>query len=247
MLKFYSVLPDLTKNFPIKLATIKDWKWYQRMFEDLKSQDPRPVMHTARCPGILEICNHGWIQYTYQEIVVETIGDGSSFYWHSEIDQHNLEPFGELLGPYLGLHPPNQFMDFNQFRVQTLQSIVKINSPWFVQIPEQHSLLVLPVPYPDNNVFSAAPGMLRGTSSMNVQLFWHNLCGCVTVPRGTPLCHYFLIPDIDESFSVVDATVDTWNEIKQNLVDDINRRYRHNVNVPEVKSTADQNYTKEGP
>lgn len=235
MLKFYSVLPELTRDFVIKTATVKDWQWYQRMLEDLRAQNPKPVMHTSRCPGILDICNHGWIQHTYQDIVIETIGDGSSFSWHSDIAQEELEPFGELLGPYLGHHTPQQLMNFNQFRVQTLRTIIKINSPWFVQIPKDHSLLVMPIPYGDQCVFSAAPGILRGTSSMNVQLFWHNLLGRVHLPRGTPLCQYFLIPDPDESFSITDATVEVWNEIKQELAEDLYRRYRHHVTMPEIK------------
>jgi hypothetical protein len=43
------------------------------------------------------------------------------------------------------------------------------------------------------------------------------------------------MPDIDESFDVVDATVDVWNEIRQDMLHDMKRRYGDAVAMREIK------------
>lgn len=194
MLEFYTLIPELIKDMPIEKARIKGFQWYKNMVDAYLASDPKPHIHTSRCPGILGICSMGWVQRTYQDFTITTNGDGKSFEWHTQNDQKQLM-YGELMENYISHHPPRQLFDFGQFKKDTLETIIKIQSPWTVKIPEGYTLLEMPIPYSDCNHFTSAIGVLKNYSFCNVQLFWHTLNEEVVIKKGTPLCQYLLIKD----------------------------------------------------
>ena len=72
-------------------------------------------------------------------------------------------------------------------------------------VPKGYRLLSMPVAYSDTNAFTAATGLLNeGIEALNVQLYWHNLNGETFVKKGTPICQYILIKNIDitEKFEI---------------------------------------------
>ena len=199
---FKSFIPNiefsLEKNKPINFS------WFQRAYQDYKKNFKSMDMHTVRCPGINSIIKTGWIQKTYQDIVITTNGNKTDFTWESKINQKNTE-YGDVIGDYVHYHPPAQLDKFRRMDQNTLKMIVKIQSPWVAYIPKGYKLLSMPVAYNDTNVFTAATGLLsEGIESLNVQLYWHNLNGETFIKKGTPICQYILIKNINiiEKFEI---------------------------------------------
>jgi len=188
---FYSFIPEYTNNFPIRKISFDDYPWITKLKDDFISNPVRP--HTAKCPGIMLMFKTGWIQTTYQDIEIETYGDGVDFNWRTEIDQSALPEVGEILNNYVHYHTPEQFDKFKPVPANTLKTILKINSPWFVEIPKGYSILRLPIPYQDDTRFSVPSGILNYNNFLNVQLYWHCLNGKQIIKKGTPLCQMILI------------------------------------------------------
>jgi len=221
-LKFYTFLPELVEQMPIKRAEINNFEWYKKMVEDYLSKDYSPATHTSKCPGIISICNEGWIQYAHQDFKITTNGDGKSFKWWTEFNRRMYHPkMYYTLGPdadnYISYHTPSQLFDFNVFKKDTLKSIVKIQSPWCITIPTGFKLLVIPVPYNDCNHFTAVHGILTGTNFLNIQLMWHTLNDEVLIKKGTPLCQYVLLKDENVDYSLNVMNNDTVDIILKNL------------------------------
>lgn len=200
-IKFYSFIPEYTKNFPIRKISLGDYNWISRLKEDfiLNTQQEN---HTAKCPGIMLMCKTGWVQTAYQDIEIETFGDGVDFNWKTEIDQSKISEIGHILNNYVHYHTPDQFDKFKPLPNNTLKTILKINSPWFVEIPKGYSLLRLPVPYQDSDQFSVPSGILNYNNFLNVQLYWHCLKGKNTIKKGTPLCQLILIKNHELNYEI---------------------------------------------
>ena len=196
--KFYTFIPELIDIMPIVKASHKDFEWVKKAYEDYKV-NPDPQGHTSKCPGILSIMNTGYIQKTYQDITITPSGDW--FYWKTSIDQA-ASKFGDVINNYVSAHNPEQLYKFKQFPKNTLPTILKIQSPWFVEIPEGYSLLSMPIPYNDNVTFTAAAGIFKGNNFCNVQAYIHSLDTEIFIPKGTPLCQYILIKDEPNNFEI---------------------------------------------
>jgi branched-subunit amino acid aminotransferase/4-amino-4-deoxychorismate lyase len=102
----------------------------------------------------------------------ETNGDLKSFKWSAEIDQ-KLLIHGNLMEDYINYHSSEQLEKFKPFPENVLHTIIKIQSPWVVDIPNGYKLLSMPIPYNDDNRFMAAHGILTNKNWLNVQLFWY--------------------------------------------------------------------------
>jgi hypothetical protein len=199
---FKSFLPDI--SFSLEKNKPLNFSWFKKAYEDYKKNFASMTMHTIRCPGINGIIKTGWVQKTYQDIVITTNGDQKGFTWRSEFDQKNTK-YGDVIGDYVHYHTPDQLDKFRPMNTHTLKTIVKIQSPWVVYVPKGYKLLSMPVAYNDTNAFTAATGFLHeGMEALNVQLYWHNLHGETLVKKGTPICQYILIKDLDttEKFSM---------------------------------------------
>jgi len=215
-INFYSLMPELVEQMPIEKAKISNFKWYKNLVDDYLKR--KPPVHTAKCPGIISIANEGWIHRAYQDFEIETNGDGETFSWKCDVDQ-SKSTHGHLISNYVSQHSKQQLFDFGTFKRDTLKTIVKIQSPWVVKIPDGYSLLSMPVPYSDNNEFTAAIGTLKDLSFLNVQLFWHCLNEKVVVKKGTPLCQYILVKDHSVQSSIEPVSDDIVLKIVEMLLE----------------------------
>jgi hypothetical protein len=225
-LKFYSLIPEITKNFPITKAESVNFNWVQKCRTDYKEKNKTNSVekHTARCIGINSILKTGWIQYTYQDIEIKTNGDGTSFLWRSEIDQQSLPEVGKLLNHYIDFHTPDDFYKFRPFDNNTLKTVIKIQSPWFVEIPKNYFLLRIPIPYPDDNRFTVVPGILNYNNFLNVQIYWHCLNSTEIIKKGTPLCQFILIKNENIDYEICQF----------NSVDEFSKIYRFGHMVEKI-------------
>jgi hypothetical protein len=194
-IQFKSFLPELTKDFPIIKACEYRYDWYKFAVRDLK-EDPN-ASHTAKCPGIIAINATGWIQRTYQNFTIDIVND-REFKWYTEIDQNNAFSNTIKFADYIDYHAPEQYYKYNPGAFEnTCHTILKVNSPWYVVIPEGYSLLCMPVPYNDENRLVSATGILTGKQWLNMQLYVKAISGRIEIKAGTPLQQYILIKNED--------------------------------------------------
>ena len=200
MIKFKCFIDGVANETPIHQTKQVSFIWahnakkYYQETDDLKK--------TTSCPGIFSLLNSGWIQRSYQDFFIDTRKTKNvGFEWNSILDQSKTKN-GNVIGDYISAHSPDQLANFFDDWKDKNRFIVKIQSPWFVEIPKGFALLMMPIPYNDNQNFTSAAGLLRGNKFLNVQLFWHNNNELVKVDKGTPLQQYILVKDIDQNYEI---------------------------------------------
>jgi hypothetical protein len=157
--------------------------------------DTKKAVYTARCPGIFNLQRHGWVMRTWQDITIETFGDGNRFEWTSAIDQQSL---CKQAGEYVGFHLDRQLANYmKNWPSNALRTVVKIQSPWRCIVPKGYYLMEIPVAYGDESRFTTLNGFFsheQGPAQMNPQLMWHVMNGKTLIKAGTPIAQYILIP-----------------------------------------------------
>ena len=190
-LNFKCLLPNLKKNY-IEKSSIKNYSWFSKALQHLKNNKDIEL-HTARCPGIINYLNYVWIQKAYQDIIIKTNGDGESFLYATAFAQEKSK-YGKYIGPYVHYHNKEQLDNFLPLHKRSLKTIIKIQSPYIVTVPDGYWLLRLPVAYSDDDRFTGAIGFFDKTNFLNIQLFWHELNSEEIIKEGTPLCQFALVP-----------------------------------------------------
>lgn len=199
--EFVTLIPEVMQIMPITPARDIKFDWVKEALADYKklkteADGKEKLTHISRCPGILGISNQGWIQRSWQDIVIKTNGDGSTYKWKTPLNQLTTDLDHKWQWDYVSHHPEHLFSQYNKLNKNTLKTIIKVQSPWMAYIPKGYVLMSMPIPYPDNHIFTAAIGLLDGDygpNFLNVQMFWHELNGETVIPAGTPLCQYILL------------------------------------------------------
>lgn len=213
---FFSVIPEIAKVEPIVPATrfrpdllINATKHYA---EQKKNPDfgTTTFKSVARCPGIYNYVRHGWIQTAWQDIVIETNGDGETYTWTTPLSQSTMGQGGKLAGETVAFHSKEAYSDFMGGIPNSLSCALKINSPWRCHVPDGYYLMSGPVPYSNETRFTTATGFLStediAHTPLHVQMHWHVLNGKTLIKAGTPLAHYMLVPKKQLDFVVREAT-----------------------------------------
>lgn len=220
--EFICLIPEVARQMPIEPAKKVNYTWTKLMsasLADMKSKLPlwERVRHIAKCPGIATVTNHGFIQKTYQDIFIKTNGS-KGFEWKTALDQTILMQEPLFKYPYIGHHILENSNSFGILKPNTLSTVIKIQSPWVVKIPKGYYLLCMPIPYNDDNRFTASIGLLDGDAGinwLNVQLFWHCLNSEELIPAGTPIAQYILIKKDKINYTVREANANNLTELKQ--------------------------------
>jgi hypothetical protein len=198
---FECLIPGVERIMPMVEAKTIRHPWVNRAVAELKAdrQHPEFGMHnkvyTAKCPGIFSLQRHGWVMRTWQDITIETFGDGSRFEWTSSMDQKNLN---EHVGDCVSFHPDIQLANYMEnWPNNTLRTLLKIQSPWRCVVPKGYYLMEMPVAYSDESRFTTVNGFFsheQGIAQMNPQFMWHIMNGKTLIKAGTPISQYILIP-----------------------------------------------------
>jgi hypothetical protein len=200
MLKFKCFIKEVAENMPLIPIREHKFKWVEEAKEFYKTAN-HPVKTTS-CPGMFSMLNTGWIHRSYMDIRVETYKDGDSYKTMTSYDQERIAgEAGPFVGQYIDFHSSiqTQWIDFPKGSSRTM---LKIQSPWFVEIPKGYSLLMMPIPYADDARFTAAHGLLKGNNYLNVQLFWNQKEGIEIIKKGTPLNQMVLIKDELDDYEI---------------------------------------------
>lgn len=150
-----------------------------------------------RCPGVIEYGMTGYIIRAWQDIAITTENDGVTYSWET-----NTPPSKYISKQYSDKnaldHEINFFdpeMYFNYFpRQNTLKTTLKINTPWYVELPKGYKLLYAPVWYDNEERFTTIPGILdpEESNSIKIIMYWHRIGTTEVIKAGTPLVR--LIP-----------------------------------------------------
>jgi len=224
MLKFYAHNDDAIKCNSLVPASKVTMKWLENAWEVVE-QLPKNIPLITRCPGIASVTSTGWILKSHTNFTIETNGDGESF--NASVEE----------GPNIGRHVSEQMAIYRSSQPLTLRTIVKVYSPWVVDIPDGYSLLLMPIPYPDDYRFTAATGLLRGKQPINIQLFWHCLNSKEVVSKGTPLNQMILIKDEKLNYTI--SRIEEGNNISQEIEDNLRKRGTVVINKPQIKPNFD--------
>lgn len=213
--EFFSLMPDVTRIAPIVPATQFRPTLMTNASKELSQLKKEPnfgsykMIATAKCPGIYNLARYGWVMTTWQDIVIETNGDGVNFASESATDQTKLDG-GFTVGPTVGFHGPQQYANYIGGKIpEAISNVVKINTPWRCVVPKGYYLQEGPLPYTDEQRFTTVRGFFSqefGVAQMNVQLIWHVLNGRTVIKAGTPIAHYMLLPKKQPTLVVRDAT-----------------------------------------
>lgn len=201
MLKFKCFIPEVAEKMPLIPTKDYNFKWVKEAKEYYSNiQVDRK---TTSCPGIFSLLRTGWIHRSYMDIRIETYKDGNSYKTMSSYDQMKIggPKVSKFVKEYIGFHGANQ-IEWVDLPQGTSRTMIKIQTPWFVEIPKGHSLLMMPIPYADDARFTAATGLLRGNNFLNVQLFWNQKEGVEIIKKGTPLNQMILIKDEPEDYEI---------------------------------------------
>lgn len=200
---FFSTMNGVADAFPIVPAKNFSFNWVEKSRNDYKKELEKNkgtrFPHLYRCPGIFDIMSSGYIMPMPWDVTIETKGDGKHFGWNfpSEDLQTMFRP------PLITSHFADQTAKYLPIKPNTLETIIKLNTPWHCIVPENVKFLMLPVPYPDDYDFENVPGLLDNSlsSEINFQLRWNILNGVKTLKAGTPMAQ--LIPLTTEKFKLV--------------------------------------------
>ena len=157
------------------------------------------------CPGIIKYLKTGFIIPAWQDIVIKTNGDGNTFEW----ENNNCGLNNEIIDSFRGFtttvnwQPEKQFFKYFP-RDNTLKTIIKFDSPWFIKLPPGYSALFLPVFYDNEERFSVIPGILETDyyGIINIQVYWHKLNSTEVIKAGTPLIKIIPFKNYDWDYNV---------------------------------------------
>jgi hypothetical protein len=198
---FECLIPEVARLMPMVEAKTTKHAWAKRAAMEFTEDRKHPEfgmhkkVYTARCPGIFNLQRHGWVMRTWQDITIETFGDGSRFEWTSPINQKSL---CEKAGEYVGFHPDLQLANYMEnWPASTIRTLLKLQTPWRCTVPKGYYLMEMPIAYADENRFTVLNGYFsheQGPAQMNPQFLWHVMNGKTLIKAGTPIAQYILVP-----------------------------------------------------
>jgi hypothetical protein len=198
-IKFFSLNQSITDTYPIYSAKDYKRKWVKNCaaaFQKYKNvvDNRNNVITAAKCPGMREIMEKGYIVTTWCDITIETAIDKPyeyKVYFPDSLDTYlkEVEYDKPIVSGFSMKDSPLKIPTGKNKKI-----ILKFWSPWFIQTPNNYELLVMPVQYDDDPAFTACGGIIESGNHVefNIHVFWHETNGRVLIPAGTPLCQ--LIP-----------------------------------------------------
>ena len=208
-MEFIQRIEGVKELMPIIPAAQYKHPWVGRLAADRKKQRERPdygmqtEVHTAKCPGIFGVLQNGWILRTWQDLTIETNGDGITCNWTSAMSQAEMCRIDAF-----SFHPPSQLTDFLENWDGAIRQVLKFQTGWSCIVPKGYVLMEMPVAYSDDDRFEVLPGMhhVGGYTELNPQTKWKVKSGKTLIKAGTPIAQYMLVKQ--EEFDMTMRLVD---------------------------------------
>lgn len=205
--KIYAVTP--LEYYASEVLVEPAMKFFPKWFKDsaalykkkLEQDSPTErdyITSFHKCPGVVELYKKGYMVPCPVDTYFEFSEDGQEIRWS--------------MGPNEGVYNI-ELMEKEKTGIPNLgkgyyRHVVKLSLPikFYCEKPNQY-LYFFPVPYADNNLFQATPGLLDLDLSehLNIQTIMRSDQGVVCIKKGDPLVH--LIPN-DDKAEIVNKRVD---------------------------------------
>lgn len=198
---FFSTIIGVAETYPIQESHKFKFNWVDQAKNDFKrkiEQVKGKQFHIYRCPGIFDLMSTGYIVPLPYDVLIETDGGGAGFKWTLPTTY-----FEKLLNSkIIDAHLSDGVAEHLPIKKGSLESIVKINSPWHIIAPEGVKFLIMPIPYPDSYEFECVHGILDPSVSteLNFQMRWNVLDDQILLKAGTPM--FQIIPLTTEKFQL---------------------------------------------
>lgn len=200
MIKFKCAIQDIKDKYPLIQSKSYKFDWLSkaaRSFKMAASDNPTITTGVSKCKGIRDILSKGLLLPAWYDFSILTSEDPLAFqYAIPEKNKYNFEMLNWFSNDVAQVQTP--------LPSNSLQSVIKIITPWSVEISEDWSLLVIPIPYPDEPEFESTIGILEGPGSYEINpiLKIHGKPGELSVFAGTPLCQLIPIHKSEPEFII---------------------------------------------
>ena len=210
-IEFFSTIPGVAEAFPITEAKNFRPEWTKAAIKDLTDKKSKVInndtgrfTHLAYCPGIFDLFKTGYIVPMWYDVNIKTQKDMPGFSW--TVANENFGTLSDMR--FIDTHNEKMTSVIPK-RKGTINSVVKINTPWNVIVPEGLKLLCLPINYPDHYDYESTTGLLdpSQSSEINIQMNWNIEDDERLIKAGEPLMH--IIPLSEDTF---DLEIRTANE-----------------------------------
>lgn len=201
-IEFYSTVPGLPDLYPIEEAkdAMPNWaKAARDSYIKRKNQSLGRMSHIYQCPGIFDLYKQGYVIPMWHDVIISTNGNPDEFTWTVPTsDLAELRPDVNIIE-----NQSNGVGSVMPIKPWSLNTLLKINTPWHVVAPRGVKLLMIPIAYPDKFEFESAIGMLNPghSNEINIQLYYNVQKGDVLIKAGTPLAH--IIPLSEKQYELV--------------------------------------------
>lgn len=200
-IEFYSKVPGVPDLFPIVPAKDALPKWASAARDSYvkkKENSTGRINHIYQCPGIFDLFNHGYVVPMWHDVVIKTNGNPDEFSWtvpSSELTEFNSDT-------NIIENQSNGFGTVMPIKPWSLNTLIKINTPWNIVAPKGIKFLIIPIAYPDSFEFESSIGILDPgySNEINIQLYYNVQKGDVLIKAGTPLAH--IIPLTEQTFEL---------------------------------------------
>jgi hypothetical protein len=206
-LQFYCKLPEVKEKYPIIKASSYKPQWFKESAmaykDEVKNNGTyQHVSGTVKCNGIRNIMKQGYILRSWFDLTIKTGDSPAEFQFVVPPEILNYLEERKFNKPLISWFSGNDKHVAIPVQSNSLQTLIKIATPWSVVVPKGWSLMFLPIPYPDDPEFSSTHGTLAGGDvfEINPILAWHKRPGDHFIPAGTPLCQ--LIPVKDDTLDI---------------------------------------------
>lgn len=235
--KFTCMIPGIKESYPIKPISHFRPYWldaetydYVAARKDYQENNPWGIvkngMSIAKCTGLRKLYTTGWVLTTWQDILIDYDQETGDLNWQTPIDQTRK---CDNIGPSIVFHNPDTFKHCPH--LAKIPHILKIENPWLAKLPKGYSMLQMPFPYQEHDIFQVATGIFpeeMGHMQLNVQMLW-KAPGKTLIPAGTPLVHLILIKNEDYEYEVSNITPE--------------EKHAWDAQVIILNSTWERNYT----
>ncbi len=201
---FNCKIPEVLANYPIIAA--KDYRpnWWRQSAREYKNRVEQIGSHehvagTVKCPGVSSIMQRGWILTSWFDLTILTGTESDRFEYAipPNLQQYlKSQNYDQKLINWFSENEPAIRVPL---RPNSLQTLIKINTPWSVCIPKGRALITMPVPYPDSRDFTVQIGQLGPGKFYDISptIEIHKKPGELFIPAGTPLMQMLIVNDLD--------------------------------------------------
>ena len=222
-IEFFTEFEALPEVEPILPGSRAMPAWWKQIPIAPPNTDPRIVAGTAKvCPAFPDLYSVAYVVRAWCDFIYD-FNDGN--------------PRAKTSAPNLftmSFHSAGQFLSHAPPSVRdSVVTVLKLDSPWFVRTSPGYSVLQLPVFYEFDPRFTVMPGLIRSDvhHHINQQVMIHQK-GSFVVERGTPLSMYIPFKREEFDFTVNEATPEQVHALRKSGLEietKFRRGYRKNT------------------